>query len=39
MLALIAQVRERVRAAYGVELETEVIQWTDDGMTRLAAAA
>jgi UDP-N-acetylmuramate dehydrogenase len=29
MLALIDQVRQRVRAAHGVELETEVIQWTD----------
>jgi UDP-N-acetylmuramate dehydrogenase len=28
MLALIAQVRERVRQAFGVELETEVILWT-----------
>jgi UDP-N-acetylmuramate dehydrogenase len=27
MLALIAQVRERVHAAYGVELENEVILW------------
>jgi UDP-N-acetylmuramate dehydrogenase len=27
MLALIAQVRERVRQAFGVELETEVILW------------
>jgi UDP-N-acetylmuramate dehydrogenase len=29
MLALIAQVRERVRQAFGVELETEVILWTN----------
>jgi UDP-N-acetylmuramate dehydrogenase len=29
MLGLIAQVRERVRAKYGCELETEVILWTD----------
>ena len=28
MLSLIAQVRERVHAAYGVELENEVILWT-----------
>jgi UDP-N-acetylmuramate dehydrogenase len=28
MLALIAQVRERVRRAFGVELENEVILWT-----------
>jgi UDP-N-acetylmuramate dehydrogenase len=28
MLSLIAQVRESVHAAYGVELETEVILWT-----------
>ena len=28
MLALIAQVRERVRQTFGVELETEVILWT-----------
>jgi UDP-N-acetylmuramate dehydrogenase len=28
MLGLIAQVRERVHAAYGVELENEVILWT-----------
>jgi len=28
MLALIAQVRDRVRQAFGVELETEVILWT-----------
>ena len=28
MLGLIAQVREQVRAHYGVELETEVILWT-----------
>lgn len=28
MLALIAQVRERVRQAFGVELENEVILWT-----------
>jgi UDP-N-acetylmuramate dehydrogenase len=28
MLSLIAQVRERVRAAYGFELENEVILWT-----------
>jgi UDP-N-acetylmuramate dehydrogenase len=28
MLALIAQVRERVRRAFGLELETEVILWT-----------
>jgi UDP-N-acetylmuramate dehydrogenase len=28
MLALIAEVRERVRRAFGVELETEVILWT-----------
>lgn len=27
MLALIADVRERVRAAYGVTLENEVIVW------------
>jgi UDP-N-acetylmuramate dehydrogenase len=30
MLALIDQVRERVRAAHGVELETEVILWTEE---------
>ena len=29
MLGLIAHVRERVRGAYGVEMETEVILWTD----------
>ncbi len=29
MLDLIARVRERVRSAYGVEMETEVILWTD----------
>ena len=29
MLALIDQVRERVRQAFGVELETEVILWTN----------
>src|SRR5215470_15040176 len=29
MLALIAAVRERVRQAHGVEMETEVILWTD----------
>ena len=29
MLALIAQVRERVRQAFGMELETEVILWTN----------
>jgi UDP-N-acetylmuramate dehydrogenase len=29
MLALISHVRERVRAAYHVELETEVILWTE----------
>jgi UDP-N-acetylmuramate dehydrogenase len=28
MLALIAEVRERVRRAFGVDLETEVILWT-----------
>jgi UDP-N-acetylmuramate dehydrogenase len=28
MLALVAQVRDRVRQAFGVELETEVILWT-----------
>jgi UDP-N-acetylmuramate dehydrogenase len=28
MLSLIAQVRERVHAAYGIELENEVILWT-----------
>jgi UDP-N-acetylmuramate dehydrogenase len=28
MLTLIAQVRERVRHAFGVELENEVILWT-----------
>ena len=28
MLALIAQVRDRVRQAFGVDLETEVILWT-----------
>jgi UDP-N-acetylmuramate dehydrogenase len=28
MLALIAQVRERVRQAFGLELENEVILWT-----------
>jgi len=28
MLGLIAQVHERVHAAYGVELENEVILWT-----------
>ena len=28
MLALMAQVRERVRQAFGLELETEVILWT-----------
>jgi len=28
MLNLIAQVRERVRASYGVELENEVVLWT-----------
>jgi UDP-N-acetylmuramate dehydrogenase len=27
MLSLIAQVRERVHAAYGMELENEVILW------------
>jgi UDP-N-acetylmuramate dehydrogenase len=27
MLALIAEVRERVRVAYGFELENEVILW------------
>jgi len=29
MLSLIAQVRDRVRVAHGVDLETEVIEWTD----------
>src|SRR5690348_434496 len=29
MLSLIAQVRQRVHAAYGVELENEVILWTE----------
>ena len=29
MLSLIAQVRERVHTAYGVELENEVILWTE----------
>lgn len=29
MLELIAQVRERVRSRFGVELETEVILWTE----------
>jgi UDP-N-acetylmuramate dehydrogenase len=29
MLALIAQVRDRVRQAFGVELENEVILWTE----------
>jgi UDP-N-acetylmuramate dehydrogenase len=29
MLSLIAQVRERVHAAYGAELENEVILWTE----------
>jgi UDP-N-acetylenolpyruvoylglucosamine reductase len=29
MLALIADVRERVRDRYGVELEEEVIVWKD----------
>jgi UDP-N-acetylmuramate dehydrogenase len=29
MLALIAHVRDRVRSQYGVELETEVILWTE----------
>jgi UDP-N-acetylenolpyruvoylglucosamine reductase len=28
MLGLIGQVRDRVHAAYGVELENEVILWT-----------
>jgi UDP-N-acetylenolpyruvoylglucosamine reductase len=27
MLALIADVRERVKKAYGVELENEVVVW------------
>jgi UDP-N-acetylenolpyruvoylglucosamine reductase len=27
MLSLIANVRERVRAAYGVNLENEVVVW------------
>ncbi len=31
MLALIAQVREQVRQAFGIELETEVILWTAEG--------
>jgi len=30
MLALIDQVRERVRVVHGVELETEVILWTEE---------
>src|ERR1700726_799778 len=30
MLALIGQVRDRVRAAHGTELETEVILWTEE---------
>ena len=29
MLRLIVQVRERVHAAYGAELENEVILWTE----------
>jgi UDP-N-acetylenolpyruvoylglucosamine reductase len=32
MLALIAQVREKVRGAFGVELENEVILWAGEGM-------
>jgi UDP-N-acetylenolpyruvoylglucosamine reductase len=29
MLELISQVREKVRGRFGVELETEVILWTE----------